>query len=81
MDFLGSPLGCARRNPPDVARSQGAQCPVEDKHLRKCVISDGSATVGIRANNESMSFITLFQNLKFDQQKFYEKQDAIKLCK
>ena len=42
-------------------------------NLCKCVISGGSATVGTRANNEFMSFITLFQNLKFDQQKFYEK--------
>ena len=43
---------------------------VEDKHLCKCVISGGSAIVGTRANKESMSFITLLQNLKFDQQKF-----------
>ena len=43
---------------------------VDDKRLRKCVILGGSATVGTRANNESTSFITLLQNLKFDQQKF-----------
>ena len=77
MNRSGSSLGCARWNLPDVARSQGAQCLVEDKHLRKCVISGGSTIVGTRDNNESTSFITLSQNLKFDQQKFCEKQDAI----
>ena len=46
---------------------------VEDKRLCKCVIPGDSATVGIGANIESTSFITLFQNLKFGQQKFYEK--------
>ena len=47
---------------------------VEDKCLLNCVISDGSATVGTRANNEFMSFITLLQNLKFDQQKFVKSR-------
>ena len=46
---------------------------VEDKRRYKYVISSGYTTIGIRANNESTSFITLFQNLKFDQQKFCEK--------
>ena len=50
---------------------------MEDERLRKYVILGGSATVGTRANNEFTSFITLFQNLKFDQQKFCEKYDAI----
>ena len=81
MDYLGSPLGCARRNPPDVARSRGAQCLVEDKRLRKRVILGGSTTVGTKDNNEFTSFITLFQNLKFDQQTLCEKQDAIALSK
>ena len=42
-----------------------------DKHLRKCVTSGGSATVGTRANNKSTSFLTLFQNLKFDLQELF----------
>ena len=52
MDYSSSPLGCARRNPPDVACFRGAKCLVEDERLRRCVISDGSAIGGIRANNE-----------------------------
>ena len=49
MDYLSSPLGCARRNPPDVARSRGAYYLVKDERLRRCVILGSSATVGIRA--------------------------------
>ena len=63
VDLLGSPLGCARRIPPVVACFRGALCLVEDEHLRKRVISGGSATDGTRANN-SYEFITLFQSLK-----------------
>ena len=80
VDLLGSPLGCARRIPAAVACFWGAQCLVEDEHLRKRVISGGSATVDTKANNGYV-FHHFFQNLKFDQQKFCEKQDAIKLCK
>ena len=46
---------------------------MEDKRLHKCIILGGSATVGTRANNESTILSTLFQNLKFDQQKICEK--------
>jgi len=45
VDLLGSPLGCARRIPSAVACFRGAYCLVEDEHLRKRVISDGSATL------------------------------------
>ena len=65
----------------DVANFWGAQCLVEDERLQKRVISDGSATGGIRANNEYTGLRTLFKNLKFDQQKICEKQDVINLCK
>ena len=44
MDLSGSPLGCARWIPPAVACFRGALCLVEDERLRKCAISDGSAT-------------------------------------
>ena len=44
MDYSSSPLGCARRNPPDVACLRDAKCLVEDERLRRCVISGGSAT-------------------------------------
>ena len=44
MDYSSSPLGCARRNPPDVACFRGAQCLVEDKRLQRCAISGGSTT-------------------------------------
>ena len=54
---------------------------MEDKLLQKCVILGGSATGGIRANNEYMGLRTLFKNLKFDQQKICEKYDAINLRK
>ena len=50
---------------------------MEDEHLRKCVIPGGSAIGGIRANNEYTGLRTLFKSLKFDQQKLYEKYDAI----
>ena len=63
MDLSGPPLGCARQIPPVVACFQGALCLVEGEHLRKRVISGGSAIVGTRANN-GHKFITLFQNLK-----------------
>ena len=52
MDYSGSSLGCARRNPSDVARSRNAYCLVENKHLRKCIISAGCAIGGTRANND-----------------------------
>ena len=61
MDDSSSPLGCARWNLPDVACSRGAQCLVEDEHLRKHAILGSSATSGIGANNESMSLKTLFK--------------------
>ena len=51
VDLSGSPLGCARRILPVVACFRGAYYLMEDEHLRKCVISGGSATVGTRANN------------------------------
>ena len=57
----------------DVAHFQGAYCLLKDERLWKRVILGGSTTGGIRANNDSMSFITLFKNLKFDQQKFGKK--------
>ena len=44
VDISGSPLGCARWIPPAVACFQDAQCLVEGEHLRKRVISGGSAT-------------------------------------
>ena len=61
-----------------VCLTESAQCSsllgrlvsVEDKRLCKFIILGGSATNGTRANNESTSFITLLQKLKFDQQKF-----------
>ena len=52
MDYSSSHLGCARRNPSDVACFRGAKCLVEDERLRRCVISGGSATDGTRDNNE-----------------------------
>ena len=63
MDYSSSPLGCARRNPPNVACFRGAQCLVEDERLRKCAISGDSATVGTRANN-SYELHHSFQKLK-----------------
>ena len=51
----------------------GCLASVEDERLRKYVILGGSTIGGIGANNESTSFITLFENLKFYQQKFCEK--------
>ena len=38
------------------------------------VISDGSATGGIKANNESTGLRALFKNLKIDQQKLCENK-------
>ena len=44
MDLSGSPLGCARRNPPAVACFRGAYYLVKEERICKYVISDGSAT-------------------------------------
>ena len=63
-------LGVCPTEPAWCSPLSGRLVLVEDKRLCKYVISDGSTTVGTRANNESTSFITLLQNLKFDQQKF-----------
>ena len=60
---FGFSLGCARWIPPAVACFRGAQCLVEDEHLRKYVISGGSATVGTRANN-GYEFHHSFSKLK-----------------
>ena len=65
----------------DAAHFWGAYYLMEDDRLCKCALLGGSAIGGIRDNNESTNLRTLFKNLKFDQQKFYEKYDAIKLCK
>ena len=45
-------LGVCSTKLSDVAHFGGAQCLVEDERLQKHVISGGSATGGIRANNE-----------------------------
>ena len=63
VDLSGSPLGCARRLLIVVACFQGAQCLVEDEHLRKCAILGGSTTVGTRANN-GYEFHHSFSKLK-----------------
>ena len=77
MDCFKFFLGVGSTEQSDVTNFRGAQCLEEDERLRKRVILDGSATGGIRANNESTSLKNSFQYLKFDQQKLCEKQDAI----
>ena len=54
-------LGVCSTKPSDVAYFWGAQRLVEDERLQKRAISGGSATGGIKANNESMSLKTLFK--------------------
>ena len=61
MDCFEFFLGVCSTELPDVGYFRGATCLVEDEHLRKHAILGGSAIGGIRANNESMSFITLFK--------------------
>ena len=51
VDLSGSPFGVCPTDTAAVACFRGAQCLVEDEHLRKHVISGGSATIDIRANN------------------------------
>ena len=74
-------LGVCPTDTGTVACSRGAQCLVEDKRLRKCAISGGSATVGSRANN-GYKFHHSFSKLKnLTKLKLCEKWDAIKLVK
>ena len=84
MDLLGSPLGCARWIPPVVACFQGALCLVEGEHLRKRVISGGSATDGIRANND-YEFHHSFSKLKNLTNKSFAKSRMrlhyVNMCK
>ena len=61
---FGLSLGVCSMEPARCSSLLGRLVSVEDKRLRKCVILCGSATVGTRANNEFMSFITLFQKPK-----------------
>ena len=65
--LFGLSLGVCLTKSARCSSLSGRLVSVEDKHLRKCVISGDSAIVGTRANNESTSFITLSQNIKFDQ--------------
>ena len=60
MDCFEFSLGVCSTELPDVANFRAAQCLEKDEHLQKRVISGGSATGGIRTNNESMSLKTLF---------------------
>ena len=73
MDGFEFSLGVCWMELSNVAHFRGAWCLMEDERLQKRVISDGSATGGIRANNESTSLKNSFQYLKFDQQKLCEK--------
>ena len=57
---FGLSLGVCPMEPARCSSLLGCLVSMEDKRLRKCIISGGSAIVGTRANNESTSFITLF---------------------
>ena len=67
--FWALPWGVPTK-PARCSLLSGCLVSVEDKRLRKCVILDGSATIGTRANNEFTSSSLFSNNLKFDQQKF-----------
>ena len=61
MDCFEFFLGVGSTELSYVANFRGASCLKEDERLRKHAITGGSATGGIRDNNESTSLKTLFK--------------------
>ena len=70
MDCFEFFFGVCSTELSDVAYFWGASCLVEDERLRKRVILGGSATGGIKANNDSMSLKSLFKTYNLTNKNF-----------